>query len=305
MPARAFFRLSELDHFPDLTIPEKTDKPAGPLRPLARSPSWRAGDRVLAPWEPHFLYFGVISHVQDNQAHISFGDGDSGWILLDQIRPLVVQAGQRVLSRRKMSSLHFPAEIIELRGEQVCVHFDDNQQDAWTTLAALRIPCEPIGPAAIPTKVASHLALAENLRPGDRVWAPWQNGVLFAGSVDKVQGKEAHIHFDDGDAGWVQHEQVLPLEIPIGLPVMGRWKMGGQYYPGTVAEVQGERIRIHYDDGDKEWTKPAALALPMERFGPDARPTRTAVARAPSQVLTWLVPIGIAVLIALIRAGCR
>jgi hypothetical protein len=295
------------DDFPDLTIPEKTDKLQEPPRPLSRSPcraSWREGDRVLAPWEPHFLYFGVIDQIRDNQAHIAFGDGDSGWVLLEQIRPLMVETGQQVLSRRQMGCYHFPAKIIEVRGEHVCVHFEDSGQDEWTTVAALRIPCQPIGSSAIPTQVASHFAFAENLKPADRVWAPWQNGVLFAGTVDKLQGQEAHIHFDDGDAGWVQREQVLPLEIPIGLPVLGRWKMGGQYYPGTVADLQGQRIRIHYDDGDYEWTKPAALALPMEPLGPDARPTRNAVTRL-AQVRAWLVPIGIGLLIALIRAGCQ
>ncbi len=32
------------------------------------------------------------------------------------------------------------------------------------------------------------------------------------------------------------------------------WKNRGTYYKGKVASVDGNRILIHYDDGDKEWT---------------------------------------------------
>jgi hypothetical protein len=246
--------------------------------------------------------FGVIQEITGNQALIAFGDGDAGRVLLDQIRPLAVQVGQDVLSRRKMGPQHFPAKLVDRRGEQVCVNFSDNDEDEWTTLAALRIPCQPLGPAAVPVQVASHMAFAKNLRPGDRVWAPWQKGVLFAGTVDKLRDEEAHVHFDDGDAGWVHCVQLLPLEIPMGLRVVSSWKMKGQYRPGIVAEVDGERIHIHYDDGNKEWTKAAALALPLEPFGPDARPTRNVAGRP---AIGWIVAIGIGILFALVRAGCR
>ena len=46
------------DDFPDLTIPERTDKAREPFHPAARAAAWRQGDRVLAPWEPQFLYSG-------------------------------------------------------------------------------------------------------------------------------------------------------------------------------------------------------------------------------------------------------
>lgn len=290
------------DDFPDLTLPEKTERAPEPFRPLVQRPAWREGDRVLAPWEPQFLYAGMIRQIREREALIAFDDGDAGWVLLDQIRPFLVQTGQAVLGRRKMGPHFFPGRITEVHHERVLIRFDDGQEE-WTTVAALRIPCQAIGPAAAPTTVASHLKFYENLQPGDRVWAPWNAGTLFVGTVDEVQEKEVHIHFDDGDRGWVLREQVLPLEIPVGLRVMGRWKMGTAHYPGTVAEVQGDRIHIHYDDGDKEWTKPAALAVPCQPFGPDARPTRHATRWQP--LSGWLIPIGIGLALAFMRASCR
>src|SRR5262249_18517903 len=199
-----------------------------------------------------------------------FDDGDAGWVLLHQVRALTVARGQKVLSRRRMGPHFFPAEILEVRGDEVRVGFEDRQGgEEWTRVAALRIPCQPTGPGASRTRVASHMAFLEHLRSGDRVWAPWASTTLFAGTVDRIAGREAHIHFDDGDQGWVQLEQLLPLQIPVGLRVLGRWRMGGQFYPGTVTEVRGEQVHIQYDDGDREWNRPAALVLPCHPVGPN------------------------------------
>jgi len=144
------------------------------------------------------------------------------------------------------------------------------------------------------------------------VWAPWESGTLYAGTVDKLTDKEAHILFDDGGTGWVLREQVAALDLPVGLRVLARWKMGAHFFPGVIAEVKGERLFIKYDDGDKEWTRPAALAVPCQPLGPDARVTKPA--RLPTQAaggggsnaaLGWIIPIGIGLLIAFARSGCR
>jgi hypothetical protein len=313
MPPRDF-RLP--DDFPDLTLPEKAEpapaapaqrfpEPARRVAHVSQAPSpWKVGDRVLAPWEPDRLYAGKVAQIQDDQALIQFEDGDAGWVRLDQIRALTVQRGQKVFSRRRMGPHFFPAEILEVRGDEVCVRFEDGQGEEWTRVAALRVPCQATGPGASPTRVASHLAFFDNLRPGDRVWAPWASATLYAGTVDRVEGREVHIHFDDGDRGWVLLEQILPLQIPLGLRVLGRWKMGGQYYPGTVTEVRGEQIHIQYDDGDREWTRPAALLLPCDPFGPDARPSKV-VSHAGGAALAWILPVAIAVGLLFLRVGCR
>src|SRR5262249_28341159 len=150
---------------------------------------------------PDFLYAGRVAQVQDNQALIEFEDGDAGWVTLDQVRPLAVPRGQKVLSRRRMGPHFFPGEILEVRGDEVCVAFADGHPEEWTRVAALRIPCPVTGPGAAPTRVASHTAFLENLRAGDRVWAPWDSTTLFAGTVDRIERNEVHIHFDDGDRG--------------------------------------------------------------------------------------------------------
>lgn len=155
--------------------------------------------------------------------------------------------------------------------------------------------------------IASDLGFLKNHHVGDRVLAPWEAMFLYAGTVDGLQGDEVHIRFDDGDCGWVQIRQIWPLEIKAGLRVFARWKMGYAFYPGEVVEVQGESVQIFYDDGDKEWTKVAALRIPCIPRGPNARPTK--IASGPgffAGLVGWIVPIGLITALVLLRGGgCR
>jgi hypothetical protein len=288
-----------------MTLPDRADKaPASPSPPAwPARPRWGVGDRVLAPWEPQFLCVGRVAELKGTEALIEFEDGDAGWVLLDQIRPVAVERGQKVLSRRQMGPHFSPGEIREVRGDEVCVVFADGQGEEWTRIAALRIPCQVMGPGAEPSRAGAPRE-TYTPGPGDRVWAPWDSGMLFVGTVDQIQDNDVHIHFDNGNRGWVLREQLVPLQIPVGLRVLGRWKMGSLFYAGVVAKVQGERLFIKYDDGDREWTTPAALALPCQPFGPNARPTKE-VRQGGRGVGGWVVFVIFAILLALLRAGCR
>jgi hypothetical protein len=306
------FRLP--DDFPDLSLGERANKPPETSQPPAASGAptgWRVGDRVLAPWEPQFLYAGRVAELQADKALVQFDDGDSGWVPLDLLRPLAMPVGQKVLSRKRMGQTFLPGEVREVRGDEVRVAFADGETE-WTRVGALRIPCQPRG-GATPTQVASHMAFLQHLRPGDRVWAPWTSDMLYPGSVEQLTDKEAHIRFDDGGQGWVLLEQLVPLQIPVGLRVLARWRMGKQYAPATVAEVEGDRIYLRFDDGNTEWSSAAALALPCKPFGPNARPTHLAAhEQAPTGAggggggWSWVGPaIVVSIILALMRMGCR
>lgn len=131
------------DDVPDLTIPER-QRPDPPLVP-AGAAAWRVGDWVLAPWEPNHLYAGTVSELKGNAALIEFDDGDVGWVALDRLQKLAIERGQKVRLR-----------------------FESDQGEEWTVVAALRIPCSPHGPGAVPIRFASHLTFT-NLQPGARV----------------------------------------------------------------------------------------------------------------------------------------
>jgi hypothetical protein len=156
----------------------------------------------------------------------------------------------------------------------------------------------------VPSKAPSHLAFSQNLESGDRVWAPWGAAGYFAGTVDQIREKKVHIHFDDGDRGWVPLEQVFPLEITVGMRLVGRWRMGPRFYPGTVTEVRGDRIHVQYDDGDREWTTAAALAVPFQPVDPAAAQSARNSPRR-NRALGWLLLVVIGACAVFLRIGCR
>lgn len=254
-------------------------------RPGKRPPGggWKAGDRVLAPWEPTFLYAGRIVQLTGERARIEFDDGDAGWVEVAHLQPLSLSLGTRVMSRRRMGPHFFPGEIHEVDGEKVHVEFDDGKEE-WTTVASLRIPCPPRGRGAEQLKATSHLAFQGRLQEGDRVWAVWKESALFAGTVTQRLGREVHVQFDDGDEAWVMVEEVMPLDIIVGMFVMGRWRMGPQFYPGRITDTEGERIHVRYEDGDEEWTTAEALALPIQRPQPSAEAPTTPETAVPANV---------------------
>ncbi|MBI1830943.1 MAG: hypothetical protein HYR84_05765 [Planctomycetes bacterium] len=269
-------------------FPKRSDKPHDARfgsSPVPASTGWKVGDRVLARWEPMYMYAGRITKITDDQAMIEFDDGDSGWVNLNEMIPLALSVGMRVMSRRSMGPHFFPGKLAEVNGEKVRVAFDDGQPDERTTVASLRIPCESKGRGAEQIRMTSHL------KPGNRVWALWQNTALFVGTITSVRDNEVHVQFDDGDQAWVSVGHLFPLELAPGMFVMGRWKMGRQFYPGKITQVNGESVHIQYDDGDREWTTPAALALPLNSppRGPGPAPRGAPAPAATSGCAVWIV----------------
>lgn len=173
---------------PDMTLGERSEKPGAfqpspappkpnepsvptsyapqPITPLpAPAPSsppgpadWQEGDRVLAPWEPEFLYPGAIRQImvdeaKGDQALIRFDDGGEGWVFVYSICPREVNEGQRVQVRRHGDGQYFSAEILKVSEDEVRVRYDDGSS-AWTPIKAVRMPCVANGPGAAPTKLA-------------------------------------------------------------------------------------------------------------------------------------------------------
>lgn len=86
---------------------------------------------------------------------------------------------------------------------------------------------------------------------GDRVLALWEDAYWYPGTVVAVDGNVITIDFDDGDKATVDSERVNKLDWQAGDKVECRWPTNRINYPGTFVKVDGEKIRIVYDDGDK------------------------------------------------------
>jgi hypothetical protein len=174
--------LPDPDKIPDMSLDEPIDRPAPthepvdvsssyqpkevplkqkPIEPAPATPKpreWFEGDDVLAPWEPIFLYPGVIKQIKidearGDQALISFDDSGEGWVFVYSLCPLELKVGQQVQVRHPRGNHYSPAEVIEVSGEDVQVRYDDDATE-WTTVVCIRVPCIANGPAAVGTKFA-------------------------------------------------------------------------------------------------------------------------------------------------------
>lgn len=167
---------------PDMSLGERSEKPtpiqpqpnvassyqpeAEPAKPkpIAIPPEsvgpreWLEGDSVLAPWEPIFLYPGIIKQIKldearGDQALIEFDDGGEGWVYVYSLCPLDVKEGQQAHARRNRSNHYSPGEIVAVNGDEVRILFDDGAKE-WLSIVSLRIPCIANGPGAVATKTA-------------------------------------------------------------------------------------------------------------------------------------------------------
>lgn len=221
------------------------------------------GDRVLAQWEPGFLYVGVIEELGDELALVSFADGDAGWISFHCIQPFALDRGQDVLSRQPAGLMYARGVVEEVEGEEVLIRYSE-KSTAWVPLERIRVRCEPIEGTTHVVRRVSHFAFLEQLQGGDRVWAVWNRSAYFPGTVREFSEQQMLVIFDDGDQAWIFPADLLPLEIIPGMTVMVRSRTDPQSFPAIVVDSEDERVLVQFEDGREEWTTVSALAL---RFG--------------------------------------
>ena len=93
---------------------------------------------------------------------------------------------------------------------------------------------------------------------GDRVLGHYQSsGFWFPGVISDAAGGRYTIRYDDGDVEIVSGNAVRPYNWAAGTRVDCNWKGRGTWYPGVIADANGKRLSINYDDGDRETTQTA------------------------------------------------
>jgi hypothetical protein len=60
---------------------------------------------------------------------------------------------------------------------------------------------------------------------------------------------------------------VRALDLREGDKVFARWQKGPYYYPGVIAEKHHDKIHVHYEDGEKEWTTISVVRVLPEALG--------------------------------------
>ncbi len=224
------------------------------------------GDRVLAPWEPNWLYPGTVSEVRDAEVFVFFDDGDRGWVPAAITRPLEIGPGSRVFHRWRNTPFYYPATVDSRNGEQLFLRYDQGPAE-YGVLSRVRVPTVVRDDAGevVQRPVASSAAARGDDRywlSGERVLAPGGDGWLYTGAVAEVKEDEVHVWFDNGMRRWVAAADMKPMDLGVGSRIFCRWMGGAVYYGGRIKEMRGEQIFIHYDDGDKEWNVFALTRVP-------------------------------------------
>jgi hypothetical protein len=218
-------------------------QPQVEVKPLVHGRQWAEGDRVFACWHDLFWYPGEVLASNSDQYHVVLDNGNQALVSSDRMRPLSLEAGDKVLARWKGGPEYYPGEVASCRGEVIQVNYEDGDEET-TLVRLLRLQRDEWFPPIGPTDV----------QEGDRVLACWFDLHWYPGVVLGVDGKRVHVLFDDGDQALLTPDKVRPLDIKVGDRVFCRFKGGPAYYPGEVTRKKGEVIHIQYDDGDEETT---------------------------------------------------
>jgi DUF971 family protein len=206
------------------------------------------GDRVLAPWEPEWLYPATVVDTDDFEelAAVAFDDGDAARASFVLLRPIRLAPGEFVCARRNRSiKKYVPAVVVEVDGESVRVEYEDGKRDRMG-FEYIRVPVA--GPLAV----------------GARVFAPGEPDWLYPATVGGLVGLVAEVAFDSGDEGEALVPELRPLAVYPGQLVGARRDRTRQKYErAVVVAARGDTTLVEYDDGEAEELPIDRLRLPL------------------------------------------
>jgi DNA repair protein Crb2 Tudor domain/Agenet domain len=222
--------------------------PVGPFIPDVGDPvsdsNWRTGDRVLGRWFDFFWYPATILAIGTKGYHLLFDDGDQRVVQDLGLMPIDIEEGEELFIRPKNQPqrIFTPARVTRVKGEMIDVELEDGTQETNQKISRARLWRCPVGMGSV------------EYDEGDRVWATDIDAFIYPAEVLSVDHDKIVVQFLDGPERMLTPELLKPFELRIGTPVQCRWKGGQAYFPGKITQMEGDRVHLAYDDGDKEWT---------------------------------------------------
>jgi hypothetical protein len=213
---------------------------------------WRIGDRVLGRWYDLYWYPATILAIGTKGYHLLFDDGDQRVVPDLGLMPLAVEEGEEVFIRQKNQPMkvYTPGRVLSVHGEMMDVSLEDGTQEHNQKVSRARFWRCPVG------------VRATSFEEGDRVWATDIDGFTYPAEILSIEDDKIIVQFLDGPERMLTPELIKRLTVKPGLAVTCRWKAGQVYFPGKIAEIDGDRVHIAYDDGEKEWTTVRLIRLP-------------------------------------------
>lgn len=233
--------------------------PPGPFIPDVGDPvsdtNWCVGDRVLGRWFDFFWYPATILALGTKGYHLLFDDGDQRVVTEIGLMPLAVEEGEELFIRPKNQPqrIYTPARVLRVHGEVIDVELEDGTQETNQKVSRARFWRCPVGFQSLP------------FDEGDRVWAQDVDGCTYPAEILSIDHDKIIVHFLDGPERMLTPELLKRFDLRVGTAIECRWKGGQMYFPGKISQIEGDRVHINYDDGDKEWTTVRLVRLPARQ----------------------------------------
>jgi len=207
------------------------------------------GDTVWAQWTPNDWYPGAITEETALGFVVVFDDvtGVEGVaedlpVSADTPAPLIalnrapdadqVAIGTRVLARWEEDGWFYPATVVTVADQGMYDIVFDDRDTGVVDLSQLRLRGDPTGLLDFP-------------EVGDRVWAQWEPGYWYLGTVTDEAAIGFRVVFDDGEEA----------DLPPSLVAVDRASEGGEVAFGT---------RILAQKTDDEWCSPGTVVTDPE-----------------------------------------
>jgi hypothetical protein len=206
---------------------------------------WHANERVIAfPDSEESGWAGTVRHVDGQRNYVILDNGEDGWFLDAQLRPLKLIPGAPVLLAQPEGDELIQGILSTIDGEILGVRLPPGES-LQATLRDLRFPRRT-------TKTGAD---ERNWQIGDRVLARWGGDLFwYPGTVLQLQDDNFRVLFDDQDQAIVSARDLVPLTVHEGDRVLCRPKFEPalRYFPAVVTRVNGEIIDVTFDDIELE-----------------------------------------------------
>lgn len=214
--------------------------------------NWRVGDRVLARWVDLYWYPANLLAIGVKGYHVLYDDGDQRVVQEAQLMPLSFEEGEKIYAPRKghPPKTYAVGTIARVAGEVVDIDFEDGERENNVRVSRARFWRSPVSMA--------NFAFEE----GERVLGSDPDGFAYPGDIVSIEDERIVVHYLDGLECALTPELIRRFQLTVGMPIQCRWKAGQQFFPGKLAALDGERVRIAYDDGDEEWTSVRLIRVP-------------------------------------------
>jgi hypothetical protein len=105
---------------------------------------WQVGDRVFAPWEPHWLYPGTILCIDEEVAFLRFDDGDRAILPLFALQSVAIRPGGQVFCRRDRDENRYdPATVLGVTDDGLRVRYAEDKSEDLVPLSYCRLLAPP------------------------------------------------------------------------------------------------------------------------------------------------------------------